>query len=161
MKMLITGMSGTGKSAVVAELMGAGHLAFDLDEDGFSRWMPYGGNPTGANPGHDWVWNEERLEERLRQDADRPLFLAGCAPNMGRFVPRFDRIVLLSAPAEILLARVRSRSSNDYGKTPAEADRIVENLKEVEPHLRRIATHEVDANRPIANVVSAVLNATA
>ena len=159
MKTLITGMSGTGKSAIIAELVGTGHLALDLDENGFSRWMPCDGNPTGANSGHDWVWNEERLDEQLRQDIDKPLFLAGCAPNMGRFVPRFDRIILLSAPAEILLSRVSARSSNDYGKTSAEADRIVENLQEVEPRLRRIATHEVDASKALTDVVSAVLRA--
>ncbi|MEL6596880.1 MAG: AAA family ATPase [Pseudomonadota bacterium] len=160
MKVLITGMSGTGKSTIVVELAGAGYVALDLDEDGFSKWMPCDGNPTGANPGYDWVWNEERLDDRLRQNSDIPVFLAGCAPNMGRYVQQFDRVVLLTAPVEVLLNRVRSRSGNDYGKTTEEADRIVANKNEVEPLLRRIATHEVDASKPLADVVNAIVDAT-
>lgn len=157
MKVLITGMSGTGKSSTIAALAASGYRAIDLDEDGWSGWEPCGGDPTGANPGHDWLWDEARLERLLDDEEVAPLFVAGCAPNMGRFVPRFDRIVLLRAPTDILLDRVRTRTGNDYGKASHEAQRIVENTREVEPLLRRIATHELDTARPIGDVLRAVL----
>lgn len=161
MKVLVTGMSGAGKSSVIATLASAGHRAFDLDDNGFSEWVPCDGDPTGANPGHDWLWNEKRIDDQLRRCPDGALFLAGCAPNMGKFVPQFDRIILLSASAEVLLSRIESRSNNNYGKAPAEVRQIVENLREVEPRLRRIATLEVDASKPLAHVVAEVLKATA
>jgi predicted ATPase len=37
-KVLITGMSGTGKSTVLAELAQRGFRAVDPDEPGWSRW---------------------------------------------------------------------------------------------------------------------------
>lgn len=159
MKVLITGMSGTGKSTVVEALAKAGWRAVDLDVNGWSNWVPCEGNPTGAELGYDWMWDEAKLFELLAEATDEPLFLAGCAPNMGLFTPLFDRIILLSAPAETLLARVAVRTNNSYGKTLAEAERIVANLEEVEPLLRRIATREIDANQSLEIVLDAVVSA--
>ena len=159
MKVLITGMSGTGKSSTIAALAAIRYQAIDLDEDGWSGWVPCEGNPTGANPGHDWLWDEARLAALLDGINDEPLFVAGCAPNMGVFVPRFDQIVLLSAPTEILLTRIRTRVGNNYGKSSAELARVVENTREVEPLLRRIATYELDATQPLRDVTLAILRA--
>ncbi|WP_029031181.1 AAA family ATPase [Salinarimonas rosea] len=157
MKVLITGMSGSGKSTAIATLRKMRYRAIDLDDDGWSSWQPCTGDPTGANPGHDWLWDEGRLSALLDDIGDEMLFLAGCAPNMGRFAARFDRIVLLTAPIEVLLDRVLRRSGNDYGKSPTEAERIAENAREIEPILRRIATDEVNTNRPANNVLMTVL----
>src|ERR687897_3236226 len=46
-RILITGMSGTGKSTVVSELAARGHRAIDLDSDTWSEWVRVDGNPTG------------------------------------------------------------------------------------------------------------------
>jgi hypothetical protein len=66
----------------------------------------------------------------------------------------FDAIVLLTAPAEVLLGRVESRTTNDYGKTAAERDLILGHLEEVEPLLRATCTHEIDATQSIDAVVA-------
>lgn len=159
MKVLITGMSGTGKTSTIRALAAMGCRAIDLDEDGWSGWVPCEGDPTGANPGHDWLWDEARLANLLDGAHDEALFVAGCAPNMGKFAPRFDQIVLLSAPTDVLLARIRFRVGNDYGKSPTEAARVLENLREVEPRLRQMATYELDAARPLGEVTEAILRA--
>jgi serine kinase of HPr protein (carbohydrate metabolism regulator) len=36
-RVLLTGMSGVGKSSLVRELRRRGHLAYDADDDGFSE----------------------------------------------------------------------------------------------------------------------------
>lgn len=77
--------------------------------------------------------------------------------NQGRFYDRFDAVVLLSAPADVILARVDSRTTNDYGKGPHERDRILFHLETVEPLLRATCTHEIDASRPIGEVVDALV----
>jgi hypothetical protein len=61
--------------------------------------------------------------------------------------------VLLSAPADMLLERIASRNSNDYGKSPEERKLILQHLHEVEPLLRATCTHEIDATQPLADVV--------
>ena len=61
-------------------------------------------------------------------------------------------MILLSAPAEVILARIASRETNDYGKTSHEHNLILEHLATVEPLLRATCTAEVDATKPLSEV---------
>lgn len=38
-RVLLTGMSGTGKSTVIRELAARGYKAIDADDDGWSHWI--------------------------------------------------------------------------------------------------------------------------
>ena len=68
---------------------------------------------------------------------------------MGKFVGRFDDVVLLSAPIGVMLDRVRHRTNNPYGKQDAEIAQIKENVRRFQPRLKRIASHEVqDRHQP-------------
>ena len=102
------------------------------------------------------LWREDRIRELLDERGDETLFISGCVANQGRFYDRFDAVVLLSAPADVILERVAVRSTNDFGKTDAERDRIVSDLAAVEPILRRGATAEIDTRAPLAEVVNAL-----
>lgn len=153
---LITGMSGTGKSSVIAALRHSELEAHDLDADEFSHWVPCEGNPTGARDGFDWLWNELKLGQLLRREREGPLFVAGCASNMGGFLKAFDRIVLLTASPEALSMRIQTRTSGNYGKLETEWRQILENMQTFEPRLRRIASHIVDTDLPLAAVVGRV-----
>lgn len=148
LRVLVTGMSGTGKSAALVELGRRGFRVVDTDSTEWSEWVPLGGDPVG-----EWLWREDRMAELLASDDGRTLYVSGCMSNQGRFYDRFDAIVLLSAPAEIILERVEGRTTNDYGKGPGERDRILAHLASVEPLLRATCTHEIDASRPLAEVV--------
>ena len=61
---------------------------------------------------------------------------------------------------ESRVARVAVRTNTPYGKTTAEAERIVANLEEVEPLLRRIVTNEIDATQSPEIILDAVVSAT-
>ena len=63
-------------------------------------------------------------------------------------------MVLLSAPADVLLERLESRTTNDYGKTIEQRGLILSHLAQVEPLLRAACTHEIDATQPVADVVA-------
>jgi hypothetical protein len=55
----------------------------------------------------------------------------------------------------VLLGRIENRTTNPYGRKAEERDLIlVEHLAEVEPLLRATCTHEIDASRPIDDVVA-------
>jgi hypothetical protein len=82
------------------------------------------------------------------------LYVSGTVSNQGRFHSRFNAVVLLSAPAEVLLRRVESRTTNAYGKTTEERRLILSQVAEVEPLLRASCTHEIDATQPIDDVVA-------
>jgi len=83
----------------------------------------------------------------------RTLYVSGTVSNQGRFYDRFDAVVLLSAPAELLLERIATRATNDYGKSAEERELIRAHIREVEPLLRASCTHEIDATQPLAEVV--------
>ena len=143
-----TGMSGTGKSAALVELRRRGHRVVDTDDNGWIEDAPL---PDGN--GSEPAWREDRVDALLARHAEGALFLSGCVWNQGKFYPRFDAIVLLSAPLDLVLERVTSRQTNDYGKTDAERERIVRDVATVEPLLRAGATAEIDTRRPLDEVV--------
>lgn len=146
-KVLITGMSGTGKSTALGMLRVRGHRTVDTDTDAWSRWVTL---PDGSR---DWVWRERAIGRLLASQDRGNLFLSGCKSNQGRFYPLLDHVVLLSAPAEVLLARIAERTGNPYGKRPEERAAILQHLATVEPLLRASATVEIDATAPIEHVV--------
>jgi AAA domain len=91
-RIFVTGMSGTGKSTVLQELARRGFRTVDTDEGGWTEWRDDDG-------GGGYYWNEPRMDELLAGVGDAPLFVSGTATNQGRFYPRFDAVVLLSAPS--------------------------------------------------------------
>lgn len=146
-KVLITGMSGTGKSTALRVLGARGHRTVDTDTDRWSRWVS---SPDGSD---DWLWREEAITDLLTGHRDGGLFVAGCRSNQGAFYPLFDHVVLLSAPAHVLLARIAARTDNPYGKRPEERAAVLTHLAEVEPLLRATATLEIDATASVDEVV--------
>jgi broad-specificity NMP kinase len=148
---LITGMSGTGKSAALAELARRGHRVVDTD---YGDWAEDGPSFDGRE--REKVWREDRIDALLRDHKDGVLFVSGCVPNQAKFYSRFDAVVLLSAPVEVILERVAVRDTNVYGKTDAERGLIVEDLTSVEPLLRAGATAEIDTRLSLGEVVDAL-----
>jgi len=157
-RVLLTGMSGTGKSSVIAEMATRGYKAVDTDYGGLSELVSVSlDEPTGLDPGQDWVWREDRIQALLSATDAEVLFLSGCSPNQGTFYPQFDHVVLLTAPAHVIVERLATRTTNPYGKRPEEVARVLEMLRTVEPLLRRGAGHVVETSGPLDQVVAEVL----
>jgi shikimate kinase len=152
-RVLLTGMSGTGKSSALAELGRRGYRVVDTDDPGWREYRKYV-EPSDELHRGEWLWVEERITRLLDADDDRSLFLGGGARNQSKFYKRFDAVVLLSAPADVIIDRIARRTANDYGKTPLERAEILADLAGIEPLLREGCTHEVDASRPLADIVA-------
>jgi hypothetical protein len=75
---------------------------------------------------------------------------------MGQFLDRFDCVILLSAPEAVISHRLPIRSTNQYGKTPEQAARVLDLKRTVEPLLRRVADREIDTDRPLDEVLARV-----
>jgi dephospho-CoA kinase len=140
-------MSGTGKSAALVELARRGHRVVDTDYGGYAVEVP-----SSDVGGSEQLWREHRIHALIDQHEDGVLFVSGCVANQGRFYPRFDAVVLLSAPAEVILERVSTRETNDFGKAEAERNRILHDLATFEPLLRAGATAEIDTRSPLDKV---------
>jgi hypothetical protein len=140
MRVLITGMSGTRKSTGIGELERREYRAVDLDAPAYSQLVPANeGETTGIGGGMDWVWNEALVAGLLASAGDETLFLRGCSPNQGAFSDRFDRVILLTAPTVIIRERLATRTTNGFGKDPAELANTLALIEAIEPLLRRSA----------------------
>src|SRR5579871_1075677 len=120
-------MSGTGKSSVIAALAARGYRAIDADTPAWSAWVRIArdagmldaeAEEQGIWRTHDWLWREDRIHRLLTTRDGDLLFVSGCAPNMRRFYPEFEHIVLLSVPLHVLRERLAARTTNAYGKQP-------------------------------------------
>jgi dephospho-CoA kinase len=139
-RILITGMSGTGKSSVIEELNRRGYPAVDTDSDEWCEWKTAGSD----NSESDWIWRENKIQALLQQEHHAPLFVSGCKSNQGKFYPQFDYVVLLTAPVEVLLNRVATRQNNPYGKSDKERAEIIRYTEDVEPLLRSSCDREIN-----------------
>ncbi len=151
-------MSGTGKSAVIEELAARGYKAVDTDYHGLSEAVSVPEDElTGLDPGQDWVWREDRIQHLLSTDDSDLLFLSGCAPNQEMFYPRFDHIILLTAPAHVIVERLATRTNNPYGTRAEDIARTLDLRQTVEPLLRRGAGTVIDTSVPLNQVVDELL----
>ena len=141
-------MSGTGKSTALAELARRGFSVAETDVAPWSEWSEQAGG---------YVWNEQVVSELLDREHETTLYVAGTVSNQGLFYPRFDAVVLLSVPVDVLLSRIELRTTNVFGKSIEERERIVSDIDDVEPLLRASCTHEIDATQPVAAVVAELI----
>lgn len=143
---LLTGMSGAGKSTALRELALLGYVTVDTDDAGWKDIVD--GEP---------LWREAEVLALLDRPRDVPLFVSGTVANQGQFTTCFDAVVLMTAPAEVLLERVRARTTNNFGKTADGRAMVARDIVEVEPLLRAAATHVVDTRAPLPEVIVALV----
>jgi shikimate kinase len=145
MRVLLTGMSGTGKSALVHELRHRGYVAYDADEDGFSEPRAEG----------RWGWRAELVAELLARPSDGLLFFAGCSEEQGALP--FDYRVLLTVPTPVLVERLHTRTGNAYGRGGAELAQVLADRAEIEPLLRASADLVLTTMSPPPQVADLLL----
>ena len=145
-RILVTGMSGTGKSSLLGELQRRGFESVEADTDAWCKYQAVAALGE-ATPQAGWVWLEDEIAALLQRERTGALFVSGCVSNQGKFYPLFDHIVLLSAPLKVILTRIAARTNNAYGKSAAERTEILGNLEFVEPLLRASCDVEFDTSK--------------
>ena len=153
-RVLITGMSGTGKSSVLNRLAELGYRAIDTDRADLTVQVR-------SASGMEQLWREDQIQRILSANDTALIFVAGTYRNQVNFYAQFDHIVLLSAPVTVLIDRLTTRSNNPYGKLPAELAETLRWVETVEPLLRAAATLEIDTTAPLDEVVQAILDVVA
>ena len=146
MRVLLTGMSGSGKSTLVQELRRRGYAAYDADDHGCSE----------PRAGGRWGWRADAVVSLLVQSPEGDLlFFAGCSEE--QIEMPFDYRVVLTVPEDEILVRLRTRTSNPYGRTPAERTQVLADRALVEPLLRRSADLVLSTTAPVAEVADRLL----
>lgn len=165
---LVTGVSGSGKSTVCTELQRRGYTAYDIeDRDGlftmidaetgepFEEFDP---NDLAMVKRSEWICDPDALEALLEESrVNETTFCCGTASNMGDIRPLFDDVILLTVGAEELRERLRARENNPFGKNPEVQDWVLSWKDGWEEELVEHGATMVDADRPVEDTVDAIL----
>ena len=167
MKILLTGVAGTGKSSITRELNKRGIAAIDLHGvKGLLYWrdkktkerVPYS---PGRPP--EWFQSVERLcdidmlKQMLAEHED--IFMAGTAGgNEDEYYPLFDKVILLQCDPQTLIHRMETRTNTSgFGKTKSEQDGTIEWQKSFDPHALSRGAIPVNTFGDIDSVVDKIL----
>ena len=166
MKYLITGVAGTGKSTLAKELRKRGYAAYDTEE-GFSYHVNkqtgeravYPSNPTPEwYEAHERVFNEKILENLFKKHADEILFICSITANQAKYYTQFNKIFLLSAPDEVVIHRLGTRTNNYFGRKPLELQRVIGRHQQFDDEVKALGAIVIDSTRPIEAVADEILN---
>lgn len=168
----VTGISGSGKSAVRAELCRRGFDAHDTDEDDNAVWVNLrtGASLTATSAPSvkpeswldEWGWCvvREKVVALEQRASAGPVFLCGTTSNDADVWDLFSRVVYLAIDEQTLRDRIASRTSNDFGKAPHELAAILGWHRVNEDDHRRFGAVVVDGTLPLDDVVDRVLDAS-
>jgi len=167
----VTGLSGTGKSAVCRELKRRGYEAHDTDEEGNAVWVnretgevtAAAGAADRSRPGwlHDQEWRivPGRVHALVGRANDPLVFLCGSTSNDDEVWHLFSRVIYLAIDEQTLRDRLASRTSNDFGRTPEELEAVLYWHRLGTADRVRLGAVVVDATLPLHEVVDKVLEA--
>lgn len=119
-----------------------GYAVAETDEPGWC--VPI--DSDWSHPDQEWIWDEARISSLLDEHEYTHLFVDGCRSNQGRFYDRFDHIVVLVAPLDVMLERVQTRVNNPFGSSAAEREQISQDQREFEPLLLHDADLVIDTS---------------
>jgi adenylate kinase family enzyme len=167
---LITGMSGAGKSTIAEVLARRGLTSIDADEDPLlARSVDSAGGvvedlsvPDFAwLARHSWAWDPARLDELIRTAGPATLYVCGGADNELELADRFTQVFLLEMDEPTMLARLEAPSrDNDWGRVGDTREYLRRKLPEVQDRLRAFGAIPIDARQPLDQVVGEILSRT-
>jgi len=165
----VTGVAGSGKSAVCKELVARGYEAYDTDKDGFTGWIDkqtgeevyspreeWGKRTAEWYARHDWRTSILRATELAKKAQTTNIFLCGSGHNKRDIMKVCDLNISLNVDEEKLKERIATRK-NLFGKQPHELEQILEQLKTVPEQDKAAGAVIVNTSRPLGEVVDDIL----
>jgi len=166
---LVTGMAGSGKSAVCEELNKQGYKAYDIEDmDGLFKMVDkktgeiFMGNDNDnleIVKKRDWICDVEKLQKLVGSESSDVAFYCGTASNLDKILPFFDMIILLKSSPEILRKRLSSRKPGEFGRTKEVQDWVLSYKDWWEKETEGKGTIIIDADRRTEEVVKNVVEA--
>ncbi|MGM1048131.1 MAG: AAA family ATPase [Bacillota bacterium] len=99
------------------------------------------------------VWDEEKVTQLLEKYKHTHLFISGIYSNQGKFYKHFDYVVLLKVQLNEMLDRLNKRTSNNYGKSPIEREKVIDSYENVLPLLEKSSDIIIDTTHCSIDVV--------
>lgn len=169
----ITGVEGSGKSAVCKELHKLGFESHDMDDEGIAcihsketglpdKDIPdYKKRTADWTAQHSWRIIDSKMQKLAKSSNDNTVFLCGTADNEEDYLLLFNQVIALYAEPEVVIHRMLTRTGkNNYGKAPFEQQIVLDKYKTATEKYDRMHAIVIDSFDSIKNVVSAVLQAS-
>jgi dephospho-CoA kinase len=165
---LITGLPGSGKSTVNAELKARGYESYDADEDRLAKWY---NDQTGValeeehyvEHGPEFLRTHSRdisleaVEALAVKAQDKSIFICGDGENEEALQDLFDEIFALILDPETRSHRLATRTNNNWGKLPREREYSDAYGKKWEIIRQQFAYTTIDATQPTKEIVDQIL----
>lgn len=164
---LVTGVSGAGKSTISKKLNEMGYKAYDIDDlPGLFTMvdkktgkpvMDYDNDNLEKVVGMDWICDKEKLASIIAAEPDRITFYCGAASNVNDLLPLFDLVILLKVSPEAMRQRLTSRTENDSARTKDVQDWIMTWKDEWENGMQERGAVIIDAHGSLDQVAKNII----
>lgn len=166
-KVFITGMSGSGKSSIAAELSRRGLAVFDIDKVmGSCNWYDSNGKVADYHSGvskkwlseHQWICDFDQIKDLVKKLKRAEVFIVGITDNQSDFIDYFDQIFLLQISDNDLLNRLKSRTTNDFAKSAQQQEHLLETKEDFEQKMLENGAIHLDASLSISDITNQILS---
>ncbi len=170
MDVLITGVSGSGKTTIAATMKKRGYNASNMDSiGGLCSWVDLAtGKPdpnfkindvTDWADRYDWLWSQQRLTQLLGNSA--LTYFCGSSGNQETFYPMFSKIFLLEMDQQLIRDRIfNSDRDHEYGRKPGELEAIFNYYEEFQDKARAAGATVIDARESIDKNINLIIAET-
>jgi len=172
-KVLVTGISGSGKSTACEILSEFGYSAHNIEElEGqYQAIDRTTGNPPINHDNDnlekvkkiDWLCDVNKLRILIADDKEEFVFCCGGGANIEEMASLFDIVILLSAPTNETKRRLATRppkapgEPKGFGGTEEVQDWVMSKKEEQEEHLKSLGAIVVNADQSREKVVEDIL----
>ncbi|MFA6502832.1 MAG: hypothetical protein WCT45_01070 [Candidatus Paceibacterota bacterium] len=168
---LITGVSGAGKSSLNIKLNETGYTSYDMEEIPglFSMLDRRTGKPftdydhadLAKVTSLDWVCDTEKLDALIKNETSPLAFYCGNASDMETILPFFDSVVLLKIGPEATRHRLTTRTSNEFGRTSHIQDWIMTWKDQWDEEMEKKGAVVIDAHQSLDQIAKEVVEKVA
>lgn len=158
----ITGVAGTGKSTIGAELKNYGYTVFDIDKiEGLCHWKH---KQTGEKAiyhtgvgkdwidAHDWLCDFERLKKMLDAE-EKNAIVVGIASNQEAHFDLFNKVFLLYCNKQTFIRRLNTRDGgNNFAKDETEQEQILGWYEYFQERVKKLGAIPINTEKSVKEV---------
>lgn len=163
---LVTGVTGSGKSTTCKALLQVGYTAYDIESlPGLFSWRDdKTGEPVSRYyddvelaKSSSWICDKRRLKKIITNEKADLAFYCGAASNMEDIWPLFDVVVVLRVSDATTVERLSRRNPSQYGHTKEVREYVLSWKHEVEKEWLEKGAFSVSAEGAVDDVVRRIV----